>query len=345
VNRQVVIDRVPEARLSAADFTVRSGAVPVPESGRALCRTLLLSLDPVNRSLMRSGGDYRGGLAPGDVMAGFAVAEVLRAADTGGPPMGALVFGETGWQEYAAVDIDQLIPVPGLGPLTHQLSVLGVTGMTAWFGLREIGRPRPGETVVVSAAAGATGSVAVQLAALAGCRVVGIVGSEPKAEVVRELGADAAVLRAEPRELRARLRDACPSGIDVYFDTVGGPVLDACLPLMRAHGRVVCCGALSAYDAAEPPPGPRGVPGLIVSKRLRMEGFVVLDHAADWPEAQTALAGFVERGEMTVLEEVVEGLEHAPEAFVGVLAGGNIGKRMVRVAAPSEAPLTAAASA
>ena len=231
VNRQVVIDRVPEVHLSASDFTVRSGTMPVPERGRALCRTLLLSLDPVNRSLMGRGGDYRGGLAPGDVMAGFAVAEVVHAADTGGPPVGALVFGETGWQEYAAVDADQLIPVPGLGPLTHQLGVLGVTGMTAWFGLREIGRPRPGETVVVSAAAGATGSVAVQLARLAGCRVVGIVGSARKAEIVRELGADAAVVRAELRELRARLRDACPSGIDVYFDTVGGPVLDACLPL------------------------------------------------------------------------------------------------------------------
>jgi NADPH-dependent curcumin reductase CurA len=332
MNRQVVILRAPTGPLSADDFGLREAPAPIPRADEALCRTLLLSLDPVNRGLMVRGGDYRAGLGPGSVMAGFAVAEVVEAAAQGGPPTGSVVFGELGWQELAAVRADSLVPVSGLGPLSHELGVLGVNGMTAWFGLTEIGRPRPGETVVVSAAAGATGTVAVQLARHTGCRTIGIVGSAAKVEVVRELGADEVVVRAEPRELRAALRAAAPDGIDVYFDSVGGAVLDSCLALMRPHGRVVCCGTLAAYDAENAPPGPRGVPALVIAKRLRLEGFVVLDFLSRWPQAQAALAELLRAGEVRAVEEIVDGLDRAPAAFVDLLAGGNIGKRMVRVA-------------
>jgi hypothetical protein len=211
------------------------------------------------------------------------------------------------------------------------MSALGLTGMTAYFGLMEVGRPVAGETVVVSAAAGATGNVAGQLAKLRGCRVVGIAGSPRKSQVLAELGFDACVLRGDPH-LRRALREACPDGIDVYFDNVGGAVLDACLAVMGQHGRVVCCGTLSQYDTAEPPAGARGVPGLLVSKRLRMEGFVVLDFLEHWPQAQAQIAKWIAGGQLTVLQEVVEGIESAPAAYVDLLAGGNVGKRMVRLA-------------
>jgi NADPH-dependent curcumin reductase CurA len=329
-NRQIVIAQIPDGPIGVDHFVAREAVIPAPGPGEVLCRTILVSPYPVNRGLMRGGGDYRGGLGPGDVMAGFGVAEVMDPGDSRWRA-GALVLGELGWQQYAAVPGGALSAVGPHRPLTHALSVLGVTGMTAWFGLLEVGRPVVGETVVVSAAAGATGHVAGQLARLAGCRTVGIVGSQAKAAALHELGFDACVVRAEPRALRARLREACPDGIDVYFDSVGGVVLDACLALMRPHGRVVCYGTLSAYDS-EPPPGPPGVPGLVISKRLRLEGFVVLDHRDRWPASQQRIADWVDNGRLTVLEEIDDDLDAAPQAFVDVLAGANLGKRMVRVA-------------
>jgi NADPH-dependent curcumin reductase CurA len=212
------------------------------------------------------------------------------------------------------------------------MSALGITGLTAYFGLLEVGRPRAGETVVVSAAAGATGNVAGQLARIHGCRVVGITGSEAKMRVLeRQLGFDAAVSHRS-ETLFEDLRAACPTGIDVYFDNVGGPVLDACLRLMNVHSRVVCCGLLSAYDAAQARPGPRAVPGLLISRRLSMEGFVVLDFVDRWAAARADLGHWIDAGRIQVLEEVVEGLEAAPAALVDVLAGRNVGKLFVRVA-------------
>lgn len=332
VNRRIVIARVPDGMLSADDFGSVDGPMPVAADGEVACRTILLSLDPVNRGLMRGGGAYRGGLGVGDVMAGFGIGEVIDPVESGLVP-GSLVFGELGWQQYAAVPAGALHPVHPTGPLTHHMSALGLTGLTAYFGLLEVGRPQPGETVVVSAAAGATGNVAGQLARLHGCRVVGIVGSEAKAAALTEAGVgfDAWVLRGDG-DLRASIREACPDGIDVYFDSAGGSVLDACLAVMRPHGRIVCCGTLSQYDTAEPPAGPRGVPGLVISKRLRMEGFVVLDYLDRWPAAVAQLANWLRSGQLVVLEEVIDGLQNAPAAYIDLLAGGNIGKRMVRVA-------------
>jgi hypothetical protein len=212
--------------------------------------------------------------------------------------------------------------------------VLGISGLTAYFGLLEVGRPRPRETVVVSAAAGSTGNVAAQLARIHGCRVVGITGSEAKRRVLEEvLGCHATVNHRSPTFAKD-LRAACPDGIDVYFDNVGGPVLDACLLRMKPRGRIACCGVVAQYDHDVPLPGPRAVPGLVISNRLRLEGFVVLDFAERWAEARERLAGWIASGELSVLEEVVEGLEAAPSALVDVLAGRNVGKRIVRVAQP-----------
>lgn len=337
VNRRLVLARAPTGALAAGDFRMDEAPVPEPADGEVLCRTLLISPDPIQRMEMRA-RTYRGGLQAGDVMGGFTLSEVVDGGGTDLAP-GTIVSCQAGWQEYAAVPAEEVVPVTVRGPLTHHLSVLGMNGLTAYFGLLDVGRPQPGETVVVSAAAGATGNVAGQLARIHGYRVVGVTGSDEKNRMlVDELGFDAAVNRRS-ETFAADLRAACPEGIDVYFDNVGGPVLDACLLRMRPHGRVVCCGVLSQYDSDAPAAGPRAVPGLVISQRLRVEGFVVLDFADRWAEAAEQLAGWVESGELRVLEEVDEGLEAAPAALVDVLAGRNVGKRIVRVAearAPAE---------
>ena len=301
----------------------------VPGPGEVLVRTILLSMDAANRGWMQ-GRTYREQLVPGQVMAGVTLCEVVAERDTG-IPVGSVVACEAGWQQFAVLPARAVRQIQVRGPLTHHLSVLGVTGLTAYFGLLEIGRPQPGETLLVSAAAGATGNVVGQLAHLHGARVIGITGSDEKNKLlVNDLNFDAALNYRSPSfvdELRAH----CPHGIDVYFDNVGAPILEAALPRMSLHGRVVCCGAISQYDTAERPPGTRGVPGLVITKRLRLEGFVVLDYADQWAAAETQLAQWVAAGDLQVLEEVVDGLDAAPAALVGLLAGENVGKRLVRV--------------
>ncbi len=306
MNRRIVIAEIPAGPLEVRHFREEVAPIPEPGPGEVLCRTLYASIDPVNRMSMNA-QTYRGGLGVGDVMAAFTLSEM---------PDGTIVSCQAGWQEWAALPESEVVPIEVLGPLSHHLGVLGLNGLTAYFGL-EIGAVKPGETVVVSAAAGATGNVAGQLALRAGARVVGI-ASAGKLDVLRRLGFEALDRRA--LDLKA------VGGIDVYFDNVGGPLLDAVLPRMNPHGRIVCCGTLSAYDS-DAPPGPRAVPGLLISRRLRMEGFVVLDYVDRWAEAARELAG----ADLTVLEEVVDGLAAAPAALVDVLAGGNVGKRIVRV--------------
>jgi NADPH-dependent curcumin reductase CurA len=336
-NRQILLAERPTGRLEARHF--RSAVAPVgePGPGEVLCRTILLSIDPANRALMQ-GPTYRAQVEAGQVMSGFTLAEVARERGTGIAP-GTVVACEAGWQEWAVLPADRVRPIAVRGPLTHHLSVLGITGLTAHLGLLGIGRPRRGETVVVSAAAGATGNVVGQIARIHGARVVGITGSDEKNRMLeRELGFDATA-NHRSATLRSDLSARCPGGIDVYFDNVGGRVLEAVLPLMNLHGRIVCCGAVSQYDTASAAPGPSGVPGLLVVKRLRMEGFIVLDAVAEWPRAEAELAGWVASGELEVLEEVIDGLDSAPAALIGLLAGDNVGKRMVRVGpAPGERP-------
>jgi len=328
-NRQILISRRPSGRLAADDFAHVAGPMPEPAVGDVVCRTILLSIDPANRAWMQ-GRTYRDQLGTGEVMAGFTISEVIDSNGTA-LPTGTLVAGEAGWQEYAALPTSSLHVVEPIGPVTHELNVLGITGLTAYFGLLAVGRPRAGETVLVSAAAGATGNVVGQLARIHGCRVVGIAGSDHKNSLLTdELEFDAAVNHRSER-FDDELRRACPDGVDVYFDNVGGSVLERSLRLLREGGRVVFCGAVAHYDGDDRTGGITFHPGRMVVRRLRLEGFLVSDFMSEWAAARTAIAGWIADGSLRVLEDVVDGLDAAPNALVGLLAGDNVGKRIVRV--------------
>lgn len=329
-NRQIVLDRLPQSdRLAPEHFALSAGERPTAGEGEVLLKTRYISLDAANRAWMQ-GATYRAALAPGQVMAGGGLAEVVESRVPHLKP-GDMVFADTGWQEYAALPGKHLKALPDLKPETHLLSVYGVAGLTAYFGLLECGQPKAGETVVVSAAAGSVGSIVGQIARIKGCRVVGVAGGAEKGQwLVDELGFDAAVDYKSP-EFKRQLRAAVPDGIDVYFDNTGGDIFEACLFAMRNHGRIACCGAVSQYDGAAPPHGPRGVPGLIVTKRLTLRGFVVMDFAEQNDRALADLQSWVASGQLKVQEDVIDGLENLPKALIGLLAGENRGKRMVRV--------------
>jgi NADPH-dependent curcumin reductase CurA len=329
-NRQVVLLEKPRGKLTAEQFRLQEADVPAPADGEVLVKARYISLDAANRAWMQ-GVTYRSALTMGEVMAGGALAEVVESRAPHLKP-GDIVSAETGWQEYAAVSGKHLTALPKVEPMTHLMSVYGVTGLTAYLGLLRIGDPKPGETVVVSAAAGAVGSIAAQVAKLKGARVVGIAGGPAKcAWLTGELGLDAAV-DYKAGDVRRALREHCPDGVHVYFDNTGGDIFEAALFNMANHGRIVCCGAVSQYDDVPPPHGPRGVPGLIVTKRLKVQGFVVMDLYDGREAALAELRGWVESGKLKVQEDVIDGLENLPAALIGLLAGENRGKRMVRVA-------------
>ncbi|CAN5426741.1 NADP-dependent oxidoreductase [soil metagenome] len=329
INRQVLLVEKPTGKLGIEHFTMTEGEVPTPQDGEVLLRVRYISLDAANRAWM-AGATYRAAVEADTVMAGGAVAEVVesRSPDL---EVGDLVFGDTGWQDYAVLPAQQVTVMPRIEPLTHLLSVYGVAGLTAYFGLLDVGALQEGETVVVSAAAGSVGSLVGQIAKIKGCRVVGIAGGAEKcAWLTDELGFDAAVDYKAGNTYRD-LKAAAPGGIDVYFDNVGGDILEACLPQMNVRGRIACCGAVSQYDGSASATGPRGVPGTIVVKRLRMEGFIVMDYAERYDEALADLQTWVAAGQLKVQEDVIDGLENTPAALVGLLAGENRGKRIVRV--------------
>jgi NADPH-dependent curcumin reductase CurA len=329
-NRQIVLAEIPQDKLGPEHFRSAVSPRPTPSEGEVLLKTLYVSLDAANRAWMQ-GATYRSALKAGDVMAGGALAEVVDSKAPNLQP-GDLVFADTGWQTWAVQPARRLARLPRMEPLTHLLSVYGVAGLTAYFGLLECGRPRAGETVVVSAAAGSVGSIVGQIAKIKGCRTVGIAGGAAKGALLTdELGFDAAV-DYKAGDTRRALRAACPDGIDVYFDNVGGDIFEACLFNMSNHGRIACCGAVSQYDGAAPRSGPRGVPGLIVTKRLVLTGFIVSDFDDKRQAALEDLKSWVDSGQLRVREDVIQGLENLPAALVGLLAGENIGKRMVRVA-------------
>jgi NADPH-dependent curcumin reductase CurA len=329
INRQILLVERPAGKLAPEHFKMRDGAIPEPKDGEALLRVRYISLDAANRAWMH-GATYRSAIETNSVMAGGGLAEVVSSKAAGLTP-GDIVFGDTGWQDYAAVPARHLSKLPKVEPMTHLLSVFGIAGLTAYFGLLEIGKPKAGETVVVSAAAGSVGSIVGQIAKIGGCRVVGIAGGKDKCNwLTSELGFDAAVDYKDGAVFKA-LRAAAPKGIDVYFDNVGGDILEACLPQMNNYGRIACCGAISQYDGAPSAHGPRGVPGLIVVKRLVMQGFVVLDFMDRRNEAIADLQGWVAAGKLKVQEDVIDGLENTPAALIGLLAGENRGKRMIRV--------------
>src|SRR5215212_3132269 len=275
VNRQILLIEKPAGKLGPEHFKLSQAAMPEPRDGEALLRVRYISLDAANRAWMH-GATYRAAVEPNTVMAGGGVAEVVSSKAPGLAP-GDIVFGDTGWQEYVAVPAKHLSKMPRMEPMTHLLSVYGIAGLTAYFGLLNVGKPKEGETVVVSAAAGSVGSIVGQIAKIKGCHVVGIAGGADKCNWLKsELGFDAAVdYKAEP--VFKALKAAAPKGIDVYFDNVGGEIFEACLFQMNNRGRIACCGAVSQYDGAPSPTGPRGIPGLIVVKRLILQGFMVTD--------------------------------------------------------------------
>jgi NADPH-dependent curcumin reductase CurA len=328
-NTQILVREIPKGALAPEHFETTETPVPAPGEGAVLVRQILLSLDAANRAWMQ-GATYRAAVVAGQVMDGYGLGEVV-ASNAEALAPGDLVAGALGWQSYAALPARALLKLPGdYRPLSHFHSLLGIAGKTAYHGLMWIGEPKEGDTVVVSAAAGSVGQFVGQIAKIKGCRAIGIAGGPKKcAFVVDELGFDACV-DYKSEHVRKRLAALAPDGIDVYFDNVGGPVLEAALFNMARSGRVVCCGAVSQYDTTEMT-SPRGIPGVIVFKRLKLQGFIVYDYAAKDAEAERDMAAWAGDGRLKVVEDVLEGLERAPEGLIGLLRGDNIGKRMVRV--------------
>jgi NADPH-dependent curcumin reductase CurA len=328
-NRQILVAEIPKGELEERHFELREGDIPAPGEDEILVRLILLSLDAANRAWMQ-GPTYRQAVVAGQVMDGYAVGEVVESKASGLAP-GDIVAGAFGWRQYAALPASQAIKLPGgYRPLSHFISLLGIAGRTAYHGLLWLGEPKEGETVLVSAAAGSVGQYVGQIARLKGCRAVGIAGGERKCSfLVDELGFDAAI-DYKSEDVPKAIAASCPDGVDVYFDNVGGDILEAALFSMNKFGRVVCCGAISQYDTTEMT-SPRGIPGIIVFKRLRLQGFIVSDFADRNDEASRDLVTWAGDGRLKVVEDVLEGIENAPRALIGLLHGDNIGKRMVRV--------------
>jgi NADPH-dependent curcumin reductase CurA len=333
-NTQVLLDHRPTDKASPANFRIVETPVPTPGPGEVLVRHSFLSLDPYMRGRMSDAASYATPVQIGEVMTGEVVGRVVRSRSPGFAE-GDLVAGHTGWQEWAVADRKRVRKLAETGaPPSTALGVLGMPGMTAWAGLHNIGQPKPGETVVVAAASGPVGSMVGQIAKLRGCRAVGIAGGPDKCAYVREqLGFDDCVYHRDAA-LADKLKAACPKGIDVYFENVGGAVWNAVLPLLNPFARVPVCGLVANYNLTELPPGPDRSVALMratLTKRLRIQGFIVWDFAAQEPDFLAEAVAWLREGKIKYREDVTEGLEHAPQAFISMLKGGNFGKTLVRV--------------
>ncbi len=329
-NKQWRLASRPSGWVRAENFRLVETALPEPKDGEALVENLWLSLDPYMRGRMSDAKSYVKGLEIGDVIGGQTVGRVLESR-AAGLESGNTVLTQLGWQLYGCAKGEHLTKVDGSRvPLTYYLGMLGMPGMTAYFGLKEIGRPKAGETVVVSAASGAVGSVVGQLAKMGDCRAVGIAGGPKKCDyVVNELGLDSCVDYKEQNFERA-LKQACASGVDVYFDNVGGPVLDAVLPLMNLASRLVVCGTIADYNADEPY-AVRHWRSILVN-RIHVQGMIVLDWTNRYGEALQALVAAHAQGRLKTRESVIEGIENAPQGLIGLLKGENFGKQLVKLA-------------
>lgn len=333
-NRRFLLRERPSGRIGPNTFELTEEAVPEIEDGEALVRVDWISLDPTNRTWINDTPTYLPPVGIGEVMRAAGLGEVV-ASKNPNYPVGQIVQGLVGWQEYVvASDSAPLFAVDvadGVSPSAY-LGALGMTGLTAWIGIRDIGKPRPGETVVVSAAAGAVGSVAGQLAKADGARVVGIAGGPDKCRLLtEELGFDAAVdYRAD--DWSKQLRAAAPDGIDVDFENVGGAIMDAVFARLNIGARVALCGLISGYNEADPPPGPRAFGNLLI-QRATVQGFIVLDHLSRSAEAAGEIAALITAGKLTPLETVVEGFEQLPTAINMLFDGSNVGKLVVKTSA------------
>jgi NADPH-dependent curcumin reductase CurA len=332
-NRRITFARVPRGIPVTGDFSSDTVDVAAPAAGQFLSRTIWLSLDPYLRNVMKGHPLYGVQLRPGDPMHGETVSQVVESRHPA-YAAGDYVLVKNGWQEYALSDGQGVRKLdPQAAPLSTALGVLGIPGLTGYAGLLYLGEPKAGETVVVSAATGPVGSTVGQVARLVGARAVGIAGSDEKCRyAVEELGFEACV-NYRAGDLRALLKQACPGGIDVYFDNVGGDVLAAALGNLALHARIVLCGMIGAYSAESPPPGP--FLGPVVAARATIRGLVVYDHLHRLPELERVVGGWIRDGRFRYREDVTDGLEHAPEAFCRLMRGENFGKTLVRVAADS----------
>jgi NADPH-dependent curcumin reductase len=329
-NLQVRLAARPEGLPKDSDFQFTEEAIPRPGEGEVLVRNTFLSLDPAMRGWMREGRSYVPPIGIGEVMRGSTVGEVVESRVPDFAP-GDTVTGLLGWQRYAVAQGKDLHRLPAGVPPLLALGPLGMTGMTAYFGLLDVGAAKPGETVLVSGAGGAVGSMVGQIARIHGCRAVGIAGTDDKCRwITGELGFDAAINYKTTPDLYEELRHTCPKGVDVFFDNVGGEILDTALRNLAMHARVVICGAISQYNATAPPKGPGNYLALLV-QRARMEGFLVFDYRDRFPEAQAAIARGLAEGKIHHREDVVEGLENAPRGLLRLFDGTNTGKLVVRI--------------
>jgi hypothetical protein len=334
-NRSIRLARRPRGDIEADCFRFEEAPVPEIGEGEALVRGLMISLDPTIRGWLNEVDTYMPAVRIGDVVRAGAVGQVVESR-CDRYAVGDLVFGMIGWQDYAVADAAgramNVLP-PGVEP-ADALGIFGITGMTAYFGMLDVARPKEGDTVFVSGAAGATGSVAGQIAKLQGCRVVGTAGTDEKCKwATEELGLDAC-LNYKNADLAEQLDAACPDGIDVYFDNVGGEILQLALARINQGARIALCGGISGYNAVAPPPGPNNLMQLVI-QRARMEGFLVLDYVSRFPEAIAQLATWVAEGKVNNRATIVDGLENTVDAFQQLFTGGNIGKLLVRVSDPS----------
>jgi len=330
INRQIRLKSRPQGKPSAEDFDIVDAPMPTIQDGDVLRRSIFLSLDPYMRGRMSDSPSYAAPVPVGGVMCGHTVSEVVESRNAAFSP-GDIVAGYDGWQQFAASNGRDLRKLdPAAAPIQSAIGVLGMPGLTAFVGLVDIGQPKAGETVVVSAASGAVGSVVGQLAKVRGCRAVGVAGSEAKCRyVVDELGFDRCV-NYKSGDLKSALRDACPNGIDVYFENVGGAVLAAVMKQINRGARIPLCGLIAQYNAAELPPGPNLLP--LLTGRAMIKGFIISDHIDRFPAFLQEVAPLVRAGRIKYREDIVEGLDSAPSAFIGLLEGRNFGKLMIRVA-------------
>ncbi len=334
-NQQILLDNRPEGEATVSNFKLVTSNTPALQDGQVLVRHHYLSLDPYMRGRMNDSKSYAQPQPLGEVMIGGTVGEVVESRHPKFA-VGDKVVGMGGWQEYSVVDANQPGAVRKVDtthvPLSHYLGAVGMPGVTAWYGLVKIIEPKAGETMVVSAAAGAVGSAFGALAKARGCRVVGIAGGQDKCDyVVQELGFDACVDYKQHKDaisLSKALKQACPNGIDGYFENVGGMVLDAVLLRMNAFGRIAVCGMIAGYNGQ---PLPLANPALILVSRLKVQGFIVSEHMEIWPEALKELGTLVGTGKLRPRESVAQGLAAAPEAFLGLLKGKNFGKQLVKL--------------
>jgi len=332
-NRQWLLAKRPVGMVSAANFEFREAPAPTPGAGEILVKVLYLSFDPAMRGWMEDRPSYIPPVAIGEVMRGAAVGVVV-ASNEASFPVGTHVSGFFGWQEYAIAGPGRAVPIPEGTELTWPISVLGITGLTAYFGMLEVGRPKSGETVVVSGAAGATGSIAAQIARLQGARAIGIAGGPEKCAWLRDAAKLDGTIDYKSEDVRARLATLCPNGIDVFFDNVGGPILEAALDHLALRARIVLCGGISGYNEKEPPPGPRNLMNL-VRQRARMEGLILTDFAPRRAEGIAQLTAWLREGKLAHREDVREGgIENAPRTFLRLFSGENLGKQLLRVGEP-----------